>query len=143
MILWTENDRRFVRHAHEVVREVAMANPSEYTDADDAAIDKLSELGNGVGNGGPVLLVSGQPLSEARRWSLFSAVVAQNLDHWVADASQRLLFRAALVLELDGEYGARTEDDHGDNPDDHALVSDWVGNHYVQRCATCARLFRA
>lgn len=74
--------------------------------------------------------------------TLLQSVVLAEMDHWIPGASQRLIGRAAELLDHD--LGMRmAEPDHGNDPGAHALFPDWVCGVYVQRCATCAHLFYA
>lgn len=73
---------------------------------------------------------------------LLQSVVLAEMDHWVAGSSQKLICRAAELLDHDLGL-PMSAPDHGPNPGDHALCADWVCGVYVQRCVTCAHLFYA
>jgi len=66
-------------------------------------------------------------------------VVKLELDHWIPNASQRLIKRAHEFMGV--PYGAPVAPDCGPRHRDHALVADWVAHWYVMKCATCGRLF--
>lgn len=141
MIIWTENDRHFTRHAVDVMRNRVLSQDG-YTEADDDALDKLARLGNGPGNGGVHLMLTGDEIDRAEAHEMLRQVVNACLDDWVPNASQRLIHRAAATLGLPGPRRPLGVPDHGPEPTHHPLVIDWVGGVYVQRCATCDRLFR-
>lgn len=138
MIAWTDNDRQFIRHTVETMAD-RMLSQGGYTEADDAALDKLQRLGNSSSNGGVHLMLTGDEIDRAEADLLLQDVVKASMGDWVPNASQRLISRAAGAL---GRYvPEQSTRDHGPNPGDHALVADWVAGMYVEVCVTCARLF--
>lgn len=111
--------------------------PNEYGNCDDMSVKKLRRLGDHSG-----IMVTGCKITGDQGRTLLKEVVRGELDHWVPDASQRLIGRASLVLGLDVLLDPQIEKDHGPRPQDHALIGDWVCGIYVMRCATCAHLFK-
>jgi len=73
---------------------------------------------------------------------MYRDVVRAEIANWVPEASQRLIQRVSRIVGAPVVPDA-TEADHGSNPGDHALMSDWVAGIYVLRCSTCQRLFKA
>lgn len=67
-------------------------------------------------------------------------IVQAELDHWVPDASQRLIWRAGLLLGLP-TIPEPTRPDCGPKHISHPLIADWVAGIYVMRCVSCNRLF--
>lgn len=142
MITWNENDRQFARHAAEIMGDRLRHDDTYEPEADGEVRDKLSRLGKGPADGGVGFLVTGDVIERDEAHALMAQVVEANLADWVPNASQRLIRRAGLVLGL-AHPGQQVVDDHGPVAAHHPLTPDWVGGVYVQRCATCCRLFRA
>lgn len=126
-------------HVVEVMGD-RMHHEDGYTEQDEATMTKLEELSKA----GPALTATSGPQDYRAELGMFMRVLDAELDNWVPDASQRLLFRARRVLGADGipdpAYG---RSDCGPERGDHALFTDWIGDRYVHRCASCFRLYRA
>lgn len=69
-------------------------------------------------------------------------IVRAELAHWVPGASQRLLYRAGRIVGIEQPNPANGQPDCGDDPEHHALISDWVAGLYLHRCSNCFRLFQ-
>lgn len=128
------------RHVEETMDDRIMDNPDEWDDKDHRAMDHIGRIGKTPTG---AVVVTGEELNmiDARR--LFKGVVEAELDNWVANASQRLITRAARALEVPFRYHVTLAADCGAEAHWHALVSDWVAEIFVMRCATCGHLYRA
>lgn len=139
MIHWTEADSQMLVHVVDVIGD-RMGSEDGYTEQDEATMVKLKALSKM----GPAVTVAGDDLDEDARKSLFTEVVNAELDNWIPNASQRLLFRAGAAL---GQHhpGAKPTDaeDCGPSRAQHALILGWLASVYVHQCATCLRLYRA
>lgn len=135
MISFTANDAHMADHASEIMQDFCLERGSGYTRDNYDSAKKLGKLRQG-------LLVTGDEQSAAEAAELLKSVVQAELDHWVPDASQRLINRAATVLADGPILDPVLASDHGNNPGDHALIQDWVCGIFVLRCCTCARLFK-
>lgn len=135
MISFTVNDARMATIASEILEDHCEDARRDYSRDDRESAKKLGKLRQG-------LLVTGIEQSAAEAAELLKAVVQAELDHWVPDASQRLINRAATVLADGPILDPVLAPDHGNNPGDHALIQDWVCGIFVLRCCTCARLFK-
>lgn len=140
-------DREDAQMLHHIVKDVMadrLAYDAEYTEKDRQVVDKLGELADAAATG-TVLAVTGRDLTDDRGTNaearkLFHKILNAELDHWVPNASQRLLHRAGAVLGVPQPKPRR--DDCGPTEFDHALIHDWVGSAYLLRCSTCLRLYR-
>ena len=137
MINITVNDAHTAQRGTEWLEDAAEDRHSGYdfTREDRDSIKKLSKMQRG-------LLVTGDEQTEEEAEALLREVLSSEMDHWVPNASQRLINRAALILAGSHLLDPILEMDHGHNPGDHALTQDWVCGIFVLRCVTCARLFK-
>ncbi len=139
MIHFTNDDAQMLAHVVDVMNE-RIAVEGGYTEQNEATMTKLEALAKE----GAAVVVSGREQSTIDSVALFSRIVKAELDHWVPDSSQRLLFRAGAALGIrqpDPSRAARS--DCGPERADHATMADWVGTLYVHRCSSCLRLFKA
>lgn len=137
MIVWNVYDRDMATVAAEHLA-CALEDRAYHRDNPDLSADKLEALGR-VHSG---LLITGDTLKQTEAEALLREVVKTEVEHWVPDASQRLIRRASLALGFENLLDPDFQKDHGPLPQDHALVMDWVVGIYVARCATCAHLFK-
>lgn len=137
MILFTGHDRPFLTHVVDIMRDLLLTLPDEYTSRDRLTVDMLEILSQMTTS---AVVTDGSECSEWSQKMMFRSVVGAEMDNWVPNASQRLLRRAAAAL---GQYvpPVPTEEDHGPERGSHPLIPDWVCGTYVMRCATCGRLF--
>jgi hypothetical protein len=138
MIHWTADDTQFLDHMTDVMGD-RLCSESGYTEQDEATMTKLKELAKA----GAAVTVTSEQQDYRAELGLFLQIVQAELDHWVPNASQRLLFRAGAALGVKQPDPARVRADCGSGRADHATVPDWVSTLYVHRCINCARLFRA
>ncbi|AMD42777.1 hypothetical protein SEA_XKCD426_36 [Streptomyces phage Xkcd426] len=127
------------KHAAETTQDRIHNDCTGYTDADQRAVNHIDVIGTRETS---ALVVTGDELLAVDAMRLFRQVVAAELKHWVPDASQRLLHRAAGALGVQAHGGLVTSNpDCGAEPGWHALTADWVAGIFVRRCVTCARLY--
>lgn len=141
MIDWNHNDASVATYAAEYLTDQMLDNPNEWDNCDDISVKKLAQLGANRG-----LLVTGDVVTVDEAAALMKQVVLTEINSWVSDSSQRLIYRAARALSIDTPYfrflGCTDDADHGPAPQDHALIQDWVCGIYTMRCATCGHLYR-
>lgn len=141
MIVFGPEDALMLHHiAHDVLPD-RLAYDSGYTDQDRKTVAKLQQMAD---QHETAVVLSGADLTDehgtdAEARALFQQIVQAELDHWVPNASQRLLYRAGMVLGVPQPQPRR--EDCGPARSAHALVHDWVASRYLLRCATCLRLF--
>jgi len=135
MIVWNVYDRDMAAVVAERMADDVIEEPQRYGDV---SVDKLEALGR-VHSG---LLLTGENLTKSNAEALLREVVRTEIEHWVPDASQRLIQRASAALGIEPPLDPAFKRDHGPLPQDHALVMTWVCGWYVARCATCAHLFK-
>ena len=138
MIHWTNDNAQLLTHVVDVMNE-RIAVEGGYADGDRDTMTKLEELSTA----GAAVPVTSEQQDYRAELGLFLQIVQAELDHWVPNASQRLLFRAGAALGVKQPDPARVRADCGAARADHATVPDWVSTLYVHRCINCARLFRA
>ena len=138
MIHWTTADALMLAHVVSEMNEHVMYD-GDFTDKDRATMAKLEELSKA----GAAVTVTSEQQDYRAELGLFLQIVQAELDHWVPNASQRLLFRAGAALGVKQPDPARVRADCGAARADHATVPDWVSTLYVHRCINCAHLFRA
>lgn len=139
MIHWTEDDAQMLAHVVDIVNN-RMAVKSGYTDEDEATMAKLEALSKA----GHALTVTGAQQGGDASRALFTDVVNAELDNWVPNASQRLLFRAGAALGQHHPDARPTQnEDCGPERSAHALIPGWLASVYVHQCATCLRTYRA
>lgn len=139
MIHFTQDDAQMLAHVVDVVGD-RMHSEDGYTDTDRATMTKLEAL---VKEGAAVVVSGKDGQANVVELNLFLKIVRAELDHWVPNASQRLLFRAGAALGVQQPDPSRMSADCGPDRHQHALVADWVSTMYVYRCASCVRLYRA
>lgn len=133
MQIFDRDDTQMISHAVDVMGD-RLSDGNDYTEQDGVTVTKLGELGT------PALVVDGAEHTDYELRAMLRRIVTAELDHWVPDASQRLIYRASRAL---GESFPRARaGDHGPDPADHVLVAEWVAGLYLRKCATCQRLFR-
>ena len=138
MIHWTTADAQMLAHVTDVMNE-RIAVEGGYEEESKDTMVKLEELSTA----GAAVTVTSEQQDYRAELGLFLQIVQAELDHWVPNASQRLLFRAGAALGVKQPDPARVRADCGAARADHATVPDWVSTLYVHRCINCARLFRA
>lgn len=140
MLHFTQDDRQFLDHVVDVVSDRMRCNDG-YTPADEVRMSKVELLATSVGKtSGSAVVATGADCDDAEARSALHDIVALELAHWVPGASQRLIWRAARMLDLP-TFPKPERDDCGPAAGDHALTADWVAGHFVLHCATCHRLF--
>lgn len=133
MQIFDRDDTQMISHTVDVMGD-RISDGNDYTEQDGNTITKLDELKT------PALVVDGAEHTDYELRAMLRRIVTAELDHWVPGASQRLIYRASRAL---GESFAKPRaEDHGPNPEDHALTANWVAGLYLRQCATCQRLFR-
>ncbi len=138
MIRWTYNDMQMLAHVVDVVGD-QMLNEDGYTDQDRKTMAKLEALAQA----GASLTVDGSKVERNEAAQTFVDIVRAELDNWVPDASQRLLYRAGAALGISQpDPGNARQPDCGPHVGDHAIISDWIAGLYVQRCVNCFRIFK-
>lgn len=139
MIHFTREDRQMMDHVVDTTRD-RMLTEGGYTEQDWVTMTKLECLAKE----GSAVVVSGRDTQDtdiAR--TLLQRLVEAELDNWVPNASQRLLHRAGAALGIEQPDPARMRnDDCGPDLGKHATVPDWVGDLFVRRCVSCARIWR-
>lgn len=142
MIHFTQGDAQMLNHTVDVIGD-RMHHEDGYTDQDRATVTKLDKLAKA----GAAVVITGAELADEPHDAdpqvrqMFQDIVKAELAHWVPGASQRLIYRAGLVLGVHQPMPRR--DDCGPERINHALVSYWVAGLYLHRCSTCFRLFEA
>lgn len=139
MIHFTREDRQMMDHVVDTTRD-RMLTEGGYAEQDWATMTKLESLAKA----GSAVVISGrdEPDADAAR-ALLRRIAEAELNHWVPNASQRLLHRAGLALGIEQPDPARMRnDDCGPDPAKHATVPDWIGDLFVRRCVSCARIWR-
>lgn len=103
----------------------------------------MDYIGQGHGQDvtGPAFVVTGVELDDKAAREMFLRILGAELDNWVPDASQRLLYRAGRALGIHHPVMPTDNPDCGAEPGWHALTSDWVAGVFVRRCVTCSRLY--
>lgn len=141
MIVFTQDDRQMMTHTADVIGD-RMRHEDGYTEQDEATVAKLDELSKALTT---VLVITGDEptggVDDPQVREMFRDIVRAELAHPVPGASQRLLYRAALVLGIRQPDPAKGQRDCGADVGDHALISDWVVGLYLHRCSNCFRLF--
>lgn len=139
MIHIRRDERQMIENAHDVMDDRITSEPDEYDDADTRAVlhlDVMAKTETGQ------LVVDGAELNDIDARRLMRQIVEAELDAWVPNASQRLLWRASWALGVPMNHSAPRDPDCGAEPSWHALTSAWVAGLFVRHCATCHRLFR-
>jgi hypothetical protein len=129
-------DRDFLCHTGEVMQDMVLGHDG-YTPDDEAALGKVQQ----IGKGGTALVVTGEDLDVKQLTEIMREVISAELAHWVPDASQRLIWRAARALGFEPTPRPGYVD-CGAERIDHPLVPAWEYGLYLMRCSACARLFR-
>ena len=129
-------DRDFLSHTGEVMQDLLYGRDG-YTPGDEAALGKVQQLGKG----NAALVVTGEDLDVKQLTEIMREVISAELAHWVPDASQRLIWRAARALGFEPTPRPGYVD-CGAERIDHPLVPAWEYGLYLMRCSACARLFR-
>lgn len=133
----------FGREANQIIKHVVdvmhvqMDMGCSYREEDVTTINKLTDLR------GPSLVITGEELDLQESQYLFRRIVRSEIDHWVPDASQRLLSRAALALNLTEAYTGRliaSDPDCGPGESQHVWTMDCVAGVDCARCTWCCRL---
>jgi len=137
MIYFGRDAQQMLDHVQDTMRD-RVCEENGYTDEDTATVNKIHAMSKAETG---QLVITGELLDGAAQMALYRQVVEAELDTWVPNASQRLLYRAARALDLYGRE--QLESDHGDKPGMHALFRSYVGQVWVMQCSTCNRLFRA
>lgn len=137
MIYFGREDSQMLDHTVSTMRDKMLCEDG-YTLGDHAVVAKVEE----VSQAPAALVLTGGELNRAEERELFRRIVNAELDNWVPNASQRLIFRAGRALGVGGSWPRQASEDCGDNPGDHSLFSNWVAGIFVRHCATCHRLFR-
>jgi hypothetical protein len=140
MIHFGHAHKQMLSHTAEVMGDRMHDEPDQWTNTDEATVDRIERMGKSPAG---MLVITGDEMNLIDQRRLMAKVVNAELDHWVPDASQRLIWRASQVLN--GTYGAvvlTDQPDCGAEPSWHALTADWVVGIYVRRCVTCGRLYR-
>ena len=138
MIYFGRGETQMLDHMQDTMCDRIACNSDEYEPEDSNTVEKIARMS--LAKTGQ-LVITGELLDDAARQALFRQVVEAELDAWVPNASQRLLYRAARALDRFGREPR--ELDHGDEPGMHALFRNYVGQVWVMQCSTCDRLFRA
>jgi hypothetical protein len=137
MLHFNQNDKVMINHISGDVMHDRMSESDDYTQDDEATIAKLDRVAS---TGTTSAVFTGEELDPKGVISLMQSIVLAEAKNWVPGASQRLIRRAALALELPAPPEP-VSPDHGDSPGDHPLVADWTAGLYVLRCVTCERMF--
>lgn len=137
MLHFTRDDQQMMNHVGDVVTD-RMRHKDGYTEQDEATVEKLDQLTNGL-DGTSAVVLTGDEQSESEARDLLAQVVRAELKHWVPGASQRLIYRAANAMGFKQPYPVR--DDCGEAAASHSLHADWVAGLYLMRCASCLRLY--
>jgi hypothetical protein len=138
MIYFGRNETQMLDHMQDTMCDRIACDGDEYEPEDSNTVEKIAHMS--LAKTGQ-LVVTGELLDGDAQLALYRQVVEAELDAWVPNASQRLLYRAARALDLYGRE--QLEPDHGDEPGMHALFRSYVGQVWVMQCSTCNRLFRA
>lgn len=136
MFTWTEEDVTFMKHVQEVMDD-RMSDSNGYTDQDRRSLAKLETLADPAAT---VVIVNKGTLPRDVATLQIQDIVRAEMQNWVPNASQRLIRRASVMLDLPCMPVPMYED-HGPDRSKHTLLPDWVGGLYLMRCATCNRLF--
>lgn len=72
---------------------------------------------------------------------MFRQIVAAELDNWVPNASQRLLYRSGGIVGINQPDPSKGRPDCGPEREQHCLISDWVAGLFLMRCSSCFRLY--
>lgn len=139
MIHFNREGTQMLQHTVSVMRD-RMASEDGYGDPDREAVSNLRNMSCYDGS---MVVLTGEPLDKADAEQLLRHVVNAELDHWIPDASQRLLYRAARALDMKAYPPLASAKDCGAEPHWHALINDWFAGIYVVRCVTCQRMYRA
>ena len=141
MIHFNEDDRQMIGHAASEMRD-QMLTRGGYDEADYVTVNKLDALSEGSL---PAVVVTGEELSggpeDPQVQQMFQDVVKAELANWVPGASQRLLYRVGLILDVPQPNPRKGLRDCGPEAGHHALFATWVAGLYVQRCCNCFRLY--
>lgn len=138
MFTWTAEDVTFMKHIQEVMSD-RMSDGNDYTEDDRRSLAKLETLADSDVRIVSVI-ASKAALPRDTETLHLQDIVRAELTHWVPNSSQRLIRRAAVMLDLP-VMPVPAAEDHGDDRSAHALIPDWVGGLYLMRCATCNHLF--
>lgn len=139
MIHFNRDELEMLDHAANTMNDRILCEPDEYTRSDNSAIRKLFQTANTETS---AIVITGEELDKQERIWAFRQVLDAELRHWVPNASQRLLTRAAAALEVEYPPGVGKSVDCGAEPGWHALIGDWLAGIYVRRCISCARVYR-
>lgn len=134
MIFFAKDEGRMLLHIAEVMGD---RMDDTYEPEDEVTLDKVEA----VGKAGSALVITGAEQSHMDAAQMFHVVVRSELDHWVPDASQRLIHRAGHALGVRHPVMLSDNPDCGAEPGWHALVADWIAGIYVRRCVTCCRIY--
>lgn len=131
------DERGMIEHAHETMNDRIMSEPTEFEDADTRAVLHLDVMGKAETS---QLVVTGDEIDVDEARNLMRRVVIAEINNWVPNASQRLVWRASSALEH--RVGFRPDHlDCGDDRRQHYLVDEWAAGIFVRRCVTCQRLY--
>lgn len=136
MFVWTEEDATFMKHVQEVMGD-RMSYENGYTDEDRGSLAKLETLADPAAR---VVIVNKGTQPRDLATMQLQDIVRAEIRNWIPNASQRLIRRASVMLDLPCMPVPITED-HGPDRAEHALIPDWVGGLYLMRCVTCNRVF--
>lgn len=136
MIYFGQGEQQMLNHVDEVIGD-RLSGDDSYEPGDQSTADKLGKIK------APCLVIDGSELSTEDAHALMARIVTAELDAWVPNASQRLLFRAAAALGVFAAPLVTDAPDCGLERSWHAIVPDWLAGLYVHRCVTCGRLYPA
>jgi hypothetical protein len=140
MLHFNREDGQMLAHIGEVMGDRVAED--EYTDEDREVVNRIDGIGRKMEGGGTgALVITGEDISHMDAALVFAAVVQAELNHWIPNASQRLIHRAGHALGVRHPVMLSDNKDCGSEPGWHALIADWVAGIYVRRCVTCCRLY--
>jgi hypothetical protein len=140
MLHFNREDGQMLAHIGEVMGD--RVAEGEYTDEDREVVNRIDGIGRKMEGGGTgALVITGEDISHMDAALVFAAVVQAELNHWIPNASQRLIHRAGHALGVRHPVMLSDNKDCGSEPGWHALIADWVAGIYVRRCVTCCRLY--
>jgi hypothetical protein len=141
MLYFNREEAQMLTHTAEVMGDRVSVDLG-YTPENDLTLDRIGQIGNAMKRSqSGALVITGEDISHRDAALVFAAVVQAELNHWIPNASQRLIHRAGHALGVRHPVMLSDNKDCGSEPGWHALIADWVAGIYVRRCVTCCRLY--
>lgn len=139
MIYFGREDAQMLGHMAETASDRIAEAPGEYEENDRAVVSAVDLMHRA----GSSLVITGQPMDADLRAQMMAHIVSAELDNWVADSSQRLIYRAGRALDQKVHLPVADTKDCGAEQHWHVLIHDWCAGIYVVRCVTCQRMYRS